>query len=309
MYLGNGAVLAPFFPVDIGISHSFFLEDLFSFLIMPLSLFSNYMNVTPSSYSTVNHQLRELTHSYLAKHPGLTVNALAQRSGIAATTLRRLMQEENRSELAPHSVLALVSYILKEKRISFLLNKVEGPVGDLLKKSFDQFIFNEQNVNHEISADLNLALQDKTCYLIYKLAANACGTTIEEIKNIFGLSGLNTLNSLIEKKWIIADQNEVLHAKDKNFSLDLVLAHQHTHALLDFYKPLDIDKGHNLFYSLSEGMSASGIKKIKEVEKDAVKKIFEIMNDKDLQGPLPYFAVVLSDILGISPQSLEGVIQ
>lgn len=309
MPVGNGAVVAPFPIKNICVSHSFLLDLVFSFLIKSLPLFSSYMNVTTSSYSSVNTQLRELTNNYLTKHPGLTLNALSQRSGIAATTLRRLMQEENRSELAPHSVLALVSYLLKEKRISFILNKVDGPVGELLRKSFDQFIFNEASSTHELNEDLNKILQDKTNYLLYKLAANQCGTSIEEVKNLFGLSGLCKLNALMEKNWIIADENERLHAKEKNFSLDLELAHRHTHSLVDFYKPLDIDKGNNLFYSLSEGMNASGIKKIKEVEKEAVKKIFEIMNDQNFQGNLPYFAVVLSDILGFTPPPAEGVLQ
>jgi hypothetical protein len=305
----NGAVVAPFLSHNLNESYSFFLTMFLSSLKTSLKLISKYMNVTPLSYPSVNFQLRELTNRYLAQHPGLTLNALSQRSGIAATTLRRLIQEENRNELAPHSVLALISYLLKEKRISFLLNKIDGPVAELLKKSFDQYIFTESSSEHTINEDLNQVLQEKTHYLIYKLAANKSGTSIEEIKNIFGLSGLNILNTLIEKSWITADLNERLHAKDKNFSLDLVLAHNHTHSLLDFYKPLDVSKGQNLFYSLSEGMNAAGIKKIKEVEKEAVKKIHEIMNDNGLQGDVPYFAIILSDILGITPQPNEGAIQ
>lgn len=267
------------------------------------------MNVAISSYSSVNIQLRELASNYLSKHPGLTMNALAQRSGVAATTLRRLMQDESRNELAPHSVLALVSYLLKEKRISFILNKIDGPVGDLLKKSFDQFIFDEKTSTHQIDEDLNRILQDKTNYIIYKLAANQCGTTIHEIKNLFGLTGLNKLNALIEKNLILVDEKEGLHAKEKNFSIDLELAHHHTHTLIEFYKPLDIDKGYNLFYSLSEGLNAKGIAKVKEIEKEAVKKIFEIMNDQNLKGDLPYFALIVSEILGFTPQNTEGVLQ
>jgi hypothetical protein len=267
------------------------------------------MRVETSSYSSVNTQLRDLTHSYLAKHSGLTLNALAQRSGVAATTLRRLMQEENRSELAPHSVLALVSYLYKEKRISHILNIVDGPIGELLKKSFDQFIFDEKSSQHKIDVDLNTILQDKTHYLIYKLAANNCGTSIEEVKDLLGLTGLQKLNILLDKKCILMDENGRLHAKEKNFSLDLTLAQNHAHSLLDFYKPQDVQKGHNLFYSLSEGMNEAGIKKIKDIEKEAVKKIFEIMNDEKYQGRLPYFAIVLSDILGVGPSTHEGVLQ
>ena len=263
---------------------------------------------------TVNDQLRKLTADYLEKHPGLTLNALSSRSGVPATTMRRLMQEDtSNKELAPHSVLALASYLLKEKKISSLLKKVDGPIADLLNRSFDQFIFDEEKSNHTLDNDLNTLFKDKTTYLIYKLAANQCGTSIEEVKNIFGLSGLLKLNELIDKNWIILDKinTSILHAREKNFSVDLNLAHQLTHSLVDFYKPNDVKEGFNLFYSLSEGMSEKGIQKIKEIEKEAVKKIFDIMSTSENQGPIPYFAVVLSDVLGLTPKNSQpaGVLQ
>ncbi|MBC7429438.1 MAG: hypothetical protein H7336_12545 [Bacteriovorax sp.] len=260
--------------------------------------------------STLNLQLREMTAEYLQKHPTLTLNALAQRSGVPATTMRRLMQEEQRSELAPHSVLALVSYLLKEKKISKILKMVQGPVADLLNKCFDQFIFDEKSSDHEMHNDLNTIFQDKISYLIYKLAANKCGTSIEEVKDAFGLMGLKKLNDLIEKNWILAEDAR-LHARQKNFSVDLALAHELSHALIDLYKPCDVKHGQNLFYSLSEGMNEEGIKKIKEIEKDAVKKIFDLMNNKSLQGTIPYFALVVSDVMGPTPpnENQTGVLQ
>ncbi|MDO9182148.1 MAG: hypothetical protein Q7U04_07055 [Bacteriovorax sp.] len=267
--------------------------------------------------SSVNSQLRYLIEKYLEKHPSLTLNAMASRCGVPATTMRRLMQKssesEQKSELAPHSVLSLASYLFKEKKISALLKKVDGPIAALLNKSFDQFIFDDTSSEHALESDLNAIFQDKTSYLIYKLAANQCGTTMEEIKNIFGLLGLQKLNELIEKNWILVDpkNTESFHAKEKNFSVDLGLAHQLSHSLVDFYKPRDVAAGFNLFYSLSEGMNEMGIKKIKEVEKEAVKKIYNLMNDESCQGNIAYFAVILSDVLGLTPSSQNntGVIQ
>ena len=272
------------------------------------------MNETQVEHSqstlTINQQLRLMTSEYLTKHPTLTLNALAQRCGVPATTMRRLVQEEQRSELAPHSVLSLVSYLLKEKKISKILKNVQGPVADLLNKCFDQFIFDEKSSDHEMSNDLNTIFQDKISYLIYKLAANKCGTTIEEIKDTLGLIGLKKLNDLIEKNWIVASEDR-LHAKQKNFSVDLALGHELSHALVDMYKPCDVKHGMNLFYSLSEGMTEEGIKKIKEIEKEAVKKIYDLMNTEALQGTIPYFAVVISDVMGFTPTDTNqcGVLQ
>lgn len=298
------------------LSNSFYPDENFSILSHLSLIKPNYMVDKSSQHSplSLNDQLRVMTDHYLKKHPGLSLNALSQRCGVPATTMRRLMQEEGRTELAPHSVLALVSYLLKEKKISKILKMVEGPVYEVLNKCFDQFIFDEEKSDHKLDSDLNSALQDKTAYLIYKMCANVSGSTVLNIKNSFGLMGLKKLDELIEKNWIIIDQKtSTLHAREKNFSLDLALAHQLSHALLDQYKPSDVKLGHNLFYSLSEGMNEAGIKKIKEIEKEAVKKIYDLMNNKDYQGNLPYFALILSDLIGALPESEEsnqhGVLQ
>ena len=300
------------------ITNSFSLTGFFYLPSLSVLLKRYYMNDSQKesthslSYSSVNLQLRTMTAEYLEKHPTLTLNALAQRSGVPATTMRRLMQEEQRSELAPHSVLALVSYLLKEKKISKILKVCDGPVAGLLTKCFESFVFDENTSEHEISEDLNNIFQDKMNYLIYKLAANKCGTSVEEVKNAYGLMGLKKLNALIEKNLIIVTaESERLHAKQKNFTVDLALAHELSHALVDQYKPCDVKMGLNLFYSLSEGMSEEGIKKIKEIEKEAVKKIFDLMNTENLQGDIPYFALVVSDVMGATPikENENGVLQ
>jgi hypothetical protein len=296
------------------ITNSFFPHSQFYLHNLFWWIHSIYMDISNHENLTVNSQLRNLIENYLEKHTGLTLNALAVRCGVPATTMRRLMQADStqKSELAPHSVLSLVSYLLKEKKISLLLKKIEGPVAELLNRCFDQFIFDEESSTHTLNSDLNLIFKDKTCYLIYKLAANQCGTSMDEIKNVFGLLGLQKLSELIEKNWIIADQNnsDILHAREKNFSVDLEVAHGLTHSLVDFYKPRDVAAGFNLFYSLSEGMNEKGIQQIKEIEKAAVKKIHDLMNDTNLQGEIPYFAVVLSDVLGLTPnQKTAGVLQ
>lgn len=298
------------------ITNSYFQQSIFCIHTSDRLLQKRCMNLVEVENYTVNAQLRNLTVAYMAKHPGLTLNALATRSGVPATTMRRLMQKgassEKSAELAPHSVLSLVSYLLKEKKISALLKKIDGPIADLLNRCFDQFIFDESSSDHIMDSDLNSVFQDKTCYLIYKLAANHCGTTMDEIKNVFGLLGLQKLSELIEKNWIIADSEnpERFHAREKNFSVDISLARELTHSLLDFYKPKDVSSGFNLFYSLSESMNEAGIKKIKEIEKDAVKKIHETMNDKKYQGGIAYYSIILSDVLGITPTTNnEGVLQ
>ncbi len=256
--------------------------------------------------SSVNKELRSLINDYLKRHPSLTLNALATRSGIPGTTLRRLVQDENRSEVAAHTVLQLVSYVYKEKRISHLLNMCEGEIGSLLKKCYDQFIFSEEEkVEHKLNIEHNELFKDETNYIIYKLAANKFGTSRVELEKAVGMIGLRKLDQLIKNNVLVEESDGRIHAIEKNFSVDLELAHKLTHVLVDFYKPNEVDKGYNLFYSLSEGLNDEGIKKVKEIEKEAVKKVFEVMNSDQYMGLIPYFSIFMSDVLGSYEAKLD----
>lgn len=262
-----------------------------------------------SKNQTVNSELGELIRAYLEKHPKLTINALAQRAGVPGTTLRRLIHDENKSEVAPHTVLQLVSYLYKEKRISKILECVTGEIGELLRRSFDQFIFSEK-VEHKLSSDHNEIFKDELNYIIYKLAANKFGTSRKELEPIIGFVGVKKLEVLLASGVVREETDGRIHAIEKNFSLDLKLAHQLSHALIDFYKPEKVQDGHNLFYSLSEGLNEDGIKKVKEIEKEAVKKVFEVMNNEKYQGLIPYFSIVLSDTIGcVESNEARSVVQ
>ena len=286
----------------------------------------NYMNEEASRHSkenkllslnqpvfvSVNDQLRQLVQNHLDKHTHLTLNAVAERSGVPATTLRRLIQDENRSELAPHSVLSLASFLYKEKRLSLLLNLIEGPIKTLLQKSFDKFIFDDSASDYKLDQNLNALLNDKTTYLVYKICANHSGASLLTIKESFGLFGVQCLEQLISKNVVYFNEHDKLyHAHNKKFTLDLALAHQLSHSLIDAYKPQDVAKGQNLFYSLSEGMSEEGIQKIKKIKKEAIKKVHEVMTDPQSQGQLPYFSLFVSDLIGPTDLHLQnsGVLQ
>ena len=87
-----------------------------------------FMAEAQHSSTSLNLELQELIQSYLHQHSNLTLNALANRSGVAGTTLRRLSQGESKGEVSPHVVLQLVAYIYKERRISKLLETCRGAI-------------------------------------------------------------------------------------------------------------------------------------------------------------------------------------
>jgi hypothetical protein len=243
---------------------------------------------------TLLEQLKDLLVTYFRKFPNVSINALAKKSGVGATTLRRILSESLKGDPAPSTVLNVVSAITKERRLSSLLRAFEGPIGEMLRSSFGHFV--EENLPHSYSTDLNRELVDWPKYLIYKLASNKCGVSRILLTQILGNVGLKCIGEMFEKGLLYAD-GDIVHSKEKNFSLDLNLAVKHLPNLLGFYKPNDLDRGHNLFYTLSESINEDGIKKVKEVQKEAIKKIYAIMNSPYYEGEIPYFTVHCMDTL------------
>ncbi len=132
-------------------------------------------------------QLHLLINTYLAKYSQVSLNALASRSNIPVSTLRRISLGQQKGDIAPHTVLNLTSYLLKEKNLVDLLKKVDPVIKEYLEKHFGQFIFASEQRVYDV--DLNNYLQDQQRYFIYKLAANHNGTTLMEVMELFGRQG------------------------------------------------------------------------------------------------------------------------
>lgn len=234
-----------------------------------------------------------ITH-YMDKNPSLTLNALAGRSNVPVTTLRRLMNGQQKNEIAPHSVLNLVSYVCREKNLQLLLSKVETSIAEFLQKHFGNFIFASESRVYQL--DLNQELKDETKYLIYKLAANHDGTDLMTIVENFGSLGKKKTDEMKEKG-MLEEKAGRLHAREKNFSLDLSIAASHLPALVSFYKPDAIAEGKSTFFSLSESLSLEAIAEIKKLQRKCVTDIHAIMNNESNFGDIPYFTINLAETL------------
>jgi hypothetical protein len=257
------------------------------------------------SFETVGDQLRSILDEYFKNFPKVSVAALAKRSQVSATTLRRILLSEKPFTPSPHIVLNLLSYLKKEKNLSKLLDLVDGPAGELLQSCFSKFIF--EDTPHIYDYDLNQVLSDKTNYLIYKLAANKTGTHRTVIQQMLGDRGIKKLEKLLEKGVVYTDNDHKIHAQEKNFSLDLELMADHLPELVKFFKPEEVNLGKNVCYSISESLNQDAIDQILKIQTEAVKKIHQIMQDEQNHGIYPYFSINLSDTLLI--KQINGVLQ
>jgi hypothetical protein len=234
----------------------------------------------------------------------VTVQALAQRAQVPVTSLRRLMQEESKSEVAPHTALNLCAYICREKRVGELLKLLPPVLAEFLQKHFGGFVF-EGAEKRVYSVDLNEALKDRMSYFIYKLAANSAGTSWMEVTELFGSTGKRKAEEMLKQE-LIKEVDGRLSARDRDFSLDLQVASSHLPELVKFYRPESVGRGLNLMYSLSESLNEDAIKKIKDVQREAVKATHAIMQDSANHGDVPYFTLNLCETFLAEP---EGELQ
>lgn len=248
---------------------------------------------------TLTEQLKDIVESYFAKHPNVSINGLAMKSGVGASTLRRLLSGSIKGDPAPHTVLNILSTVTKEKKLSKLVKMVDGPMGDMLQETFSHFI--ESETPHSYDNDLNELLRDQMSYFIYKLAANRKGTDKVFVTEMFGKAGLERLAKMLDLGVVKENEEGDIHASEKDFSLDVEIAAGHLPELVKYYKPNSIANGQNLFYTMSETLSEEGIQKVKTIQKEAIKKIYDVMRSPFYEGDIPFFTLDMSDTLSFEP--------
>lgn len=242
---------------------------------------------------SVCFQLKEVVDGYFDNHPHMSINALALKSGVGATTLRRLIGGNIKNDPAPHTVLNIVSAVTNEKKLGRLVNIIEGPISDYLNDAFGNFL---GEIETHYKLDLNDLLADEISYFIYRLAANRVGTDRVDIIHLFGKLGEEKLLNLKKKGFVYEDSGKV-HATEKNYSLNVEVAASHIPALVKFYKPHLVSEGQNLFYTMSESLNEEGIQKVKEIQKEAIKKIYNIMKSPFYEGTIPFFTLDMCDTM------------
>jgi hypothetical protein len=242
----------------------------------------------------LSEELKVVIENYFEKFPNMSINGLSRKSNVPATTLRRIINCGQKKDISPLTVLNIISSIEKERKLSKLLVSYDGKIGEILEKNFSCYI--QSDNSHVYDPDLNELLKDKINYLIYKLAANRSGVPYLTLVELFGDIGIKRVECLLELG-VLQDDDGIMHAQNKHFCLDISIAKENLKEVINFYKPEQIDKGQNLFYSLSESINLEGIQKIKRIQKDATKKIFEIMESEQYHGDIPYFHINVSDTL------------
>jgi predicted transcriptional regulator len=250
------------------------------------------VETTPCQRQAIILELQECIKSFLVKNKHLTLNALSKKSSVSEPTLRRVRNAEIKTLPRVNTIVDILSTIYKERNISDLIKHCGPNLRAYLEKVFTVIL--ESNAHYENDTGLSRELKNTTSYLIYKLAANRTGIKRELVCRLFGELGLRKLKDL-ERKGLVFEMIGSYHARTKSFSLDDELFRQNFQAVSEFIRVEDgPEKGDNLFYNLSESISEEGYQKILSIQRQALKEIVHILNEKEYAGDKPVF--VLSSV-------------
>ncbi len=241
-------------------------------------------------------ELTELTHilnSYLEQRKHLSLNSLAQNMKIPETSLRRIKNSDLKRMPKNETILKVLSYIFKTSDLYEIRSNLD-PSG-LGKYISEEFLLSDsrQTSNIQIIDD---SVSDQTSYLVFKLASNSCGTTVEEIKRLFGEVGLKSLEKL-ELDNLIRISGELVESKIDTFKVSNKYFVRNFKAVSDFIKVDSQEDTPNLYYNLSESVNTEALSRIHKIQKKALKEIISIINDDESRGELPLFVLSAIDTL------------
>jgi hypothetical protein len=246
----------------------------------------------------VNQELKHLIEDYFLKYPHMSINALSKRTLIGATTLRRILSLSLKGGPNPKTVLNLMSVLTKEKNITHIIEKSPQLTKTFLFQSFNPYL---EGVKDPLSGNF---LKNNLKFIIFKLASNQSGVHFETISTLYGENGLKVLRELTKEGYLIKEDN-FFHSKDKNKGNNLHFKASHFSNLLPLLKKYEKEvetykKGpqeKDPFHTLSESLNEEGIKKITQIQKEALKKIKDIMKCPSHSGTNHFFSIQLGGVL------------
>ena len=253
--------------------------------------------VTHASKYDVLSYLRHELSSYLSKHPHLTLNSLSKRCRVSEPTLRRLHKGQIKTLPTLTTVISLLSYLYGTEEVKEILDSMPLDIKEYFEKKTE---FANELDQLTYSEDLSQELEDPIKYLIFKLAANSCGVSLQKVSELFGRYGEKQVQ-LLKKSGLIEIREGKAFGLKGNFSLSNELFVDHFKAVADFIKP-ERHAGANpkyspIFSNFSVGLNKSAYSKILNIQRSANKKIVQVMKNEDAKGDIPTFFLNAIDTL------------
>ena len=214
----------------------------------------------------------ELNH-YLEGKESRSIRNLERRSSVSKSYISRLLKEEvSKDSIDVFKVLPLLKVVCgRRKAIEIICS--DPSLKEQYTKMTGGHALDVQSVNY--ASDLGHILSDRNMGIVIILATNTCGTTLSQIKEVLGQSGIIASETLKSEGIVTISEDGFvkIHPDLSDNESILSFSRESYKALiphwLTFYKPHNAGKEQNYVCGVTEGVS-------KEFLQEAFYKIKEL---------------------------------
>ncbi|EQC48323.1 DNA-binding helix-turn-helix protein [Bacteriovorax sp. BSW11_IV] len=227
------------------------------------------------------------------RDPKIGMRLLAEKVDVSERTLHRLLNEQNRPTY--QTLYKLYRVLFSTTNDSLLLELVPPVVKDEIEK----YNPNTQDKSIIYSADIESEILYDRCFAEIYFMASCYPISREFIQYRYGLSGLETVEKMIELRALkqTRDGNYTLGDNQANFSgktlkrAGLAIAEK-------FAKPENAETGgENVIAFYAEGLSDEAYEEWLKIDEEAFHKKVELANKPGAKGTKRAFTFAITDTL------------
>lgn len=240
-------------------------------------------------------ELQAVLHKYLSSRNHLSINSLSKKCQVSEATLRRIYKGQVKTLPNITTILDILSTITGKTAASEIANVFPGPIADFLRRAVPQI----DDCQTHYDANLNKEFENPVSYLLYKLSANRQGLSEQIAQNLFGAQGLQSLQNMVEKNYIIK-KGEFYFSNVKNFTTTKRDFVKNIKVIADFIKlrfSVTQPLLNPLLANYSESVSEEAYKEIAQLQIKTLEKIRSITSNEKNSGPIPLFLFMAMDTL------------
>lgn len=256
---------------------------------------SNETEAPIVSVTDLVNELSRLISAYLESKPFLGLSAISGRCQVSESTLRRIHKKQIKTLPTPATVVAILTFFAGEGSIPALIKKYPGVIASYLEENFPH----TAEIDCQYSEELNQELRDSTKYLVFKLSSHSCGCTENQVRDLLGQVGVSSLQELVRRNLIKKEGERYISAIER-YSLDPDMFKDKFQFMSQFLK-IARESGPNRFQNAYSNYSSSltpeAYQKVVKVQKQALKKIRDIMLSESSQGDIHMFALSAIDTI------------
>ncbi len=227
--------------------------------------------------------LVDAINAWLQGNKSRSLSALARRTNVAYSTIRRIAQNE--SVPHPYTALAIAEVVMSvPQRVEFLKNHFPT-IGNLMDDCYSGAIRRDPN-----EESLRRFLRMEPHNRIFNIAATRAGTHRKAVLQLSGQMGLDAVDEMLDAGLLIEMPDGTIKYSNDNWAIGNVddALDQVRHSIEHFNKPLVGTDGASLMHATG-AISKEMVPRLKELVLKFIKDVNALKDLPEAEGGIHFF--------------------